>query len=196
MAKALQFELAGRLFESEPVKLDRKKIYGHKEIAAFDADGNECTQCQLDAAGELLIPSGAVKIVSLDEDGNSIERDEMILTDAQGNSPENHPSSFEAPLVLNETVSDETFLDHIWKAVYQISNPELAEAVGDNIYSFPFSFRGGHTLDEGFLLAADGACFLFSGEKAEFPLLDAPDAGVLEDEEENNEDDLLEFDLM
>ena len=196
MAKALQFELAGRLFESEPVKLDRKKIYGHKEIAAFDADGNECTQCQLDAAGELLIPSGAVKIVSLDEDGNSIERDEMILTDAQGNSPENHPSSFEAPLVLNETVCDETFLDHIWKAVYQISNPELAEAVGDNIYSFPFSFRGGHTLDEGFLLAADGACFLFSGEKAEFPLLDAPDAGVLEDEEENNEDDLLEFDLM
>ena len=102
MAKALQFELAGRLFESEPVKLDRKKIYGHKEIAAFDADGKECTQCQLDAAGELLIPSGAVKIVSLDEDGNSIERDEMILTDAQGNSPENHPSSFEAPLVLNE----------------------------------------------------------------------------------------------
>lgn len=196
MAKALQFELAGRLFESEPVKLDRKKIYGHKEIAAFDADGNECTQCQLDAAGELLIPSGAVKIVSLDEDGNSIERDEMILTDAQGNSPENHPSSFEAPLVLNETVSDETFLDHIWKAVYQISNPELAEAVGDNIYSFPFSFRGGHTLDEGFLLAADGACFLFFGEKAEFPLLDAPDAGVLEEEEENNEDDLLEFDLM
>lgn len=196
MAKALQFELAGRLFESEPVKLDRKKIYGHKEIAAFDADGNECTQCQLDAAGELLIPSGAVKIVSLDEDGNSIERDEMILTDAQGNSPENHPSSFEAPLVLNETVSDETFLDHIWKAVYQISNPELAEAVGDNIYSFPFSFRGGHTLDDGFLLAADGACFLFSGEKAEFHLLDAPDAGVLEDEEDNTEDDLLEFDLI
>lgn len=196
MAKALQFELAEKIYNSEPVKLDRKKIYGHKELTAFDSDGKECTQCHLDPAGELLIPQGAIKIASLDESGNSIGRDEMILTDDQGNPPEEYPSSFDAPLKLQHTVSEEEFFDHLWKAVYQINNPELAEAVGNEIYSFPFSFRGGHTLDDGFLLTSENSCFLFSGEKVEFPYLNAPDMGELDDSAENDDDELLEFDMM
>ena len=196
MAKVLQFISESTLYEAEPVKIERKKIYGHKEISALDPNGNECRQCYLDASGTILIPPGAVKLSSLDEDGNTVERSEMILVDANGNPPENFPSSFDAPIMLEHTVSEEEFLDHLWKGVYQIDNPELAAAAGEKIYAFPFSYRGGHTCDEGFLLAANGECFLFYGEKLEFPFLNAPDSGVLDDVEESCEDDDFEFDMM
>ena len=196
MAKVLQFQCYGSFYEAEPVKIERKKIYGYKEISALDSNGNECRQCHLDASGTILIPPGAVKLSSLDEDGNTVERSEMILVDAKGNPPENFPSSFDAPVMLEHTVSDEEFLDHLWKGVYQIDNSELAAAAGEKIYAFPFSYRGGHTCDEGFLLAENGVCFLFYGEKTDFPFLNAPDSGVLDDAEENCDDDDFEFDMM
>ena len=34
MARALTFDLGGTAFQAEPVKLDRKKVYGWIEIAA------------------------------------------------------------------------------------------------------------------------------------------------------------------
>ena len=196
MAKVLQFMSANTLYEAEPVKIERKKIYGYKEISALDSNGNECRQCYLDASGTILIPPGAVKLSSLDEDGNTVERGEMILVDANGNPPENFPSSFDAPIMLEYTVSEEEFLDHLWKGVYLIDNSELAAAAGEKIYAFPFSYRGGHTCDEGFLLAENGVCFLFYGEKTDFPFLNAPDSGVLDDAEENCDDDDFEFDMM
>ena len=196
MAKVLQFINNSTLYEAEPVKIERKKIYGYKEISALDPSGNECRQCYLDASGTILIPPGAIKLSSLDEDGNTVERSEMILVDAKGNPPGNFPSSFDAPVMLEHTVSDEEFLDHLWKGVYQIDNSELAAAAGEKIYAFPFSYRGGHTCDEGFLLAENGVCFLFYGEKTDFPFLNAPDSGVLDDAEEKCDDDDFDFDMM
>lgn len=196
MAKVLQFMNGSTLYEAEPVKIERKKLYGYKEISALDSTGNECRQCYLDASGAILIPPGAVKLSALDGNGNTIERNEMILVDANGNPPANFPSSFDAPVMLENTVKEEEFLDHLWKGVYQIKNDELAAVVGEKIYAFPFSYRGGHTCDEGFLLAANGECFLFCGEKLDFPFLNAPDSGVLDDVEESCEDDDFEFDMM
>lgn len=196
MAKVLQFMNGSTLYEAEPVKIERKKIYGYKEISALDPAGNECRQCYLDASGSILIPPGAVKLSALDEDGNTVERSEMILVDADGNIPENFPSSFDAPVMLEHTVSEEEFLDHLWKGVYQIDNADLAAAAENKIYAFPFSYRGGHTCDEGFLLAADGKCFLFYGEKIDFPFLNAPDSGVLDDVEDSCDDNDFEFDMM
>ena len=34
MARALTFDLGGTAFQAEPVKLDRKKVYGRTETAA------------------------------------------------------------------------------------------------------------------------------------------------------------------
>ncbi len=34
MARALTFDLGGTAFQAEPVKLDRKKVYGWTDIAA------------------------------------------------------------------------------------------------------------------------------------------------------------------
>ena len=196
MAKALQFQLADRLYAAEPVKLERKKLYGYKETTAVDSEGRDCLQYQLDPSGTLLIPPGAVKSAALDADGNSLERSEMILLDADGNIPADHPSAFDAPLRLQTTVGDEEFLDHLWKAVYQIADPDLARAVGDDIYAFPFSYRGGPNCDDGFLLATDDRCFLFAGQKADFPYLRAPDAGELDDSAPEFAEDNLEFEMM
>ena len=41
MAKTLQFQFCGSLYEAEPRKVERKKIYGYKEISAIDSNGND-----------------------------------------------------------------------------------------------------------------------------------------------------------
>ena len=104
MAKVLQFMNGSTLYEAEPVKIERKKIYGYKEISALDSTGNECRQCYLDASGSILIPPGAVKLSSLDEEGNTIERSEMILVDANGNPPASFPRCRNLPNTSNQTV--------------------------------------------------------------------------------------------
>ncbi len=40
MAKVLQFMKGSTLYAAEPVKIERKKIYGYKEISALDSTGN------------------------------------------------------------------------------------------------------------------------------------------------------------
>ena len=108
------------------------------------------------------------------------------------------PSSFDAPISLTEKASYDQFLDHIWKSVYQIDNQELADKIGNDIYRFPFSYRGGAVMEDGFLLASAGSVYLFSGEPVEFPFLGIDEEGVLDaaDTESETDTDEIDFDMM
>ena len=52
----------------------------------------------------------------------------MIFVDANGNTPKDFPSSFDTSVLLEHTVSEEKFRDHLWKGGDQIDNAELAAA--------------------------------------------------------------------
>lgn len=198
MAQALQFTLAGTAFEAVPVKLERKKLYGYTEIVARDASGAVCAAAQVDPDGELLVPTGAVKPGILDEDGRWVERAELVAVDAEGKELTLAPSSFGQVIELANKATEEDFLDHIWKSVYQLDTPELAAAVGADIYAFPFNYRAAPAPDDGFLLAEGGAAFLFAGEKIEFEYLGIAEEGVLDEDESESadEDEDLDFGMM
>ena len=70
--------------------------------------------------------------------------------------------------------------------------------MGADIYAFPFNSRASPAPDDGFLLAADGAAFLFAGEKLEFEYLGIAEEGVLDEDEAESadEDDELDFGIM
>lgn len=198
MTKELKFVMSGRSFSGPPVKLEREKIYGRSEIIATDRNGNECVGASLDPEGTLIIPAGAVKQGMLDDSGNWIEKSELRMIDENGQTPTAVPSSFDGEISLTQKVSPEVFLDHIWKSVYQLEIPDLVPLIGNDIYAFPFSYRGGFSADDGFLLAAGGKCWLFAGEPVDFPFIGIGEEGVLDDPdlEEADETDDLEFEMM
>ena len=138
-----------------PVKIERKKLYGRVDTEATDANGAVCKAVRLAPDGELIIPAGALKQALLDEDGQWVERSELKPVDADGNNVAVVPSSFDGVIELSTKVSAEDFLDHVWKSVYQLDEPSLAAALGDDIYAFPFNYRAAPGADEGYLLAPE-----------------------------------------
>ena len=198
MQKELKFALSGKTFSGPPVKLEREKIYGRSEIIASDRNGNKCVCASLDPEGTLIIPAGAVKPGLLSESGEWIEKNTLCVVDENGQTPQRIASSFDGEIVLSETAALEDFVDHIWKAVYMLDIPGLAELIGDVIYRFPFSYRGGFSADDGFLLVSGGRCWLFVGEGVDFPFIGISEEGVLDDAEtaETVESDEIDFNMM
>ena len=87
MAKELTFNCAGKIFSSQPVKLEREKIYGRSEIIVTDPDGKVFTCLKLDAEGTLIVPAGAVNAGQLDESGSRVEKTELSVADENGQTP-------------------------------------------------------------------------------------------------------------
>ena len=77
-------------------------------------------------------------------------------------------------------------------------NADLATAVGDNIYKFKLSYRGGTNLTDGYLINTPGGLFLFAGEKQEFAFVTLADQTIIDemDEEEKEEIDDLDFSMF
>ena len=198
MAAALKFSLNGTEYEAVPVKLERKKLYGWTDVVATDAAGNVCTTAQVDPDGELIVPPGAVKSGILDEDGAWVERSELVAVDENGAELPIVPSSFGQTISLGTKATEEEFLDHVWKSVYQLDNPQLAEAIGQDIYSFTFNYRADASPEDGYLVASDGKVFLFDGEKLAFEYIGIAEETALDEpgEEEPAEDDELDFSMM
>lgn len=195
MAKELSFILGGAQFSAAPVKLERKKIYGWSTLVATDREGNPCIAAYISPEDSLMIPAGAAKMATVDESGNIVKKADLKTFDADGKALETVPSSFEGPIDLNRKATEEEFLDHEWASVYQLQSPELAEAVGKDIFAFPFSYSGGTTLNDGFLLNCPTGLFLFAGTKVDFTPVSLGEEAVIDDTEEEAIEDLDDLDF-
>ena len=196
MARELTFKLTGTEYAAAPVKLERKKIYGWTSLVATDRDGGVCESAYLSPDGSLIIPSGGLKQAIVDSDGRWVERSALTAYDEDGEKElPIFPSSFDGLIELTEKAKPEEFLDNDWESVYQLVNPELAAAVGDDIYKFVFSYRGGTNPNDGFLLNTPGGLFLFAGDRQEFPLLSLAEETTIDEVEEPEEESLDDLDF-
>lgn len=201
MARPLNFILNGVYFAVSPTKLERKKVYGWTELRATAADGSICRQANLDSNGQTIIPKGAIKLGTLKDDGSWMEKSELVAVHADGSIAESIPSSFDADIVLDTKVSTEEFLDNVITSVYQLdgdSASELITALGNDIYSFPFSYRGGYEASNGFLLSNANIPYIFVGSQAQFDFIGLDEQGVIDepDEEVEIDEDELDFSMM
>jgi len=198
MARALTFDLGGTAFQAEPVKLDRKKVYGWTETVATDGAGAPCRKAWLDPDGSLVVPASGTANATLAADGTWLDADALTYVDEAGNELPTVPSSFDAPVSLGAEVDEEAFLDHVWDSVYQLSNPDLAAALGERIFRFPFNYRAGPAPKEACLLASGGVAWLFAGDPVAREFVGLEQAGELEEEpeEESGEEEELDFGMM
>ena len=196
MAKELTFKLAGAEYGAAPVKLERKKIYGWTDLVATDRDGNVCGKAYLSPDDSLIIPSGGLKQAVVDYEGRWVEKSELTPYSEDGAEPlPTYASSFDAPIVLKEKATTEEFLDNDWESVYQLVNADLAAAVGNDIYKFDFSYRGGTNHNDAYLMATPAGLFLFAGDKQEFPLVSLAEETTIDVTEEPVEEEIDDLDF-
>jgi hypothetical protein len=197
MARELIFRLSGKDYGAAPVKLERKKIYGWTSLVATDRNGKECNSAYLSPDDSLIIPSGGLKQGTVDEEGRWLDKSELVAFGEDGKLLPEIPSSFDSPIELGPKATTEEFLDNDWESVYQLVNEELAEAIGNDIYKFEFSFRAGVNHNDAYLLNTPGGLFLFAGDKQQFPLLTLADETTIDDNEEPEEEiDELDFSML
>lgn len=163
MAKELIFKLGGKDFVGSPVKLERKKIYGWTDVVATDCGGDECVKADLSPEDVLIIPSGGLKQATVDAESRWVEKGELTAYSEDGIEvlpllPP--PSAFDAPIELNVKALEDEFLDNDWESIYHVDNAELAVAVGNDIYKFEFSYRGGTNHNDGYLMTTPTGLFL------------------------------------
>ena len=203
MARDLILSLDGRETAVKLAKLDREKLYGEVEIEAFDEKGNEASIKVLAADGKTLIDKGGTALATVNEEGESISRAELVAVDDDGNKIEPVPSSFGQPNVLKDA-SIEDYLSQIVKSIYVLEpvNESDANFLYDHlsagkIYTFPFSYRGGLEYDNAFLLGRDNTTFMIVGKAADLQLVRLNQSAPLDTVEESvvSEDD-LDFGLL
>ena len=196
MAKELMFKLAGTDYGAAPVKLERKKIYGWTDIVATDKAGEVCGSAYLSPDDALVIPSGGLKQATVDSEGRWVEKSELTAYSEDGQEVlPTYASSFDAPIELKQKATKEEFLDNDWESVYQLANADLAIAVGDDIYKFEFSYRGGTNHNDGYLINTPGGLFLFAGDRQEFPLISLAEESTIDDTEEPEDESIDELDF-
>lgn len=196
MAKELVFKLSGKDYNAAPVKLERKKIYGWTDTIATDRSGDVCGSAYLSPDDALIIPSGGLKQGTVSADGRWIEKSELTAYSEDGTEVlPVLPSAFDAPIELKEKATVEQFLDNDWESVYQLDNADLAAAVGDDIYKFEFSYRGGTNHNDAYLVTTPAGLFLFAGDRQEFPLVSLAEETTIDDTEEAEEEVIDELDF-
>ena len=173
MPRPLTLSLDGREFDIRIVKIDREKLYGKVEIEAFDEKGNPAQLLVLAPDGKTLIDKGGTALATVDENGDSISRADLVAVDEDGQKIETVPSSFTQINVLKQA-SVEDYLSQLVKSVYWIDPVDekdkryLQDHVSAGlIYSFDFSYRGGVDYDNAFVVGNKADAFMIVGKPAE-----------------------------
>lgn len=202
MPRTLTLSLDGEEFAMQLVKIDRERLYGSVEVEAFDEKGKPAEIKVLDADGRTLMDKGGTALITVDEEGNSVDRTKLRPVDEHGDPIEKVPSSFDAPNVLKKGEADE-YLDQIVKSVYLLTPADgsadlLMEHLADGtLYKFPFSYRGGLEHDNAFIVGSRSDAFMIVGRQAALKFVSLNQAAQLDAVEEKEiAAEEIDFDLL
>lgn len=200
MARQLTFRIKRKEYTVIPVKIDRKKLYGWTEIIALDEQGRTCNLVSTDDTGTLIIPKGGTALGMLSSDGKWVERTQLQTVRQDGSEAEIIPSSFSVVISLKQKVTDEEFLDYSITDFYQLDNvsDDLLKAIGDDIYTFDYTYLDSYETTPAFLMVADATLFMLLGYKNRFDMLCLGECSIVDDDDDYIEvtDDDIDFSMF
>ena len=196
MARKLKLLLDDVEYECTVDKLDRGKLYGHKEVSVRATDHTPLTKAYLDDWGSVLIHSTGMGYI--DEGWQWCDRSSLEPVDNLGQPIEQFPSTFDGPVTLQQKATLDDFFMHEVDSVYILRGqriPELIEILSqmEGMFVFPFNFPAGHFPKSAFVNRADDALFLMVAEPTEATFLDRPQRFEIEDMDDEDE---LDFSMM
>jgi hypothetical protein len=207
MAKPIKFEYGGEMTDFEMIKVDRSRLYGFKELETLDENGKQCELTTLADDGKTLIGLGGTGVGYLTIDGNWVDKTELKAVDLEGKEKIPVPSSFAAPIKLEQEATIEDYLNHNFRLVYLMKAANVPEQlyqalVDQSIFKFDYSYRGGLEPDVGFLLMnEDREIFFLVGESTsvDYKGLQKMAAVAITNEdaaETGSEEDLMDFGMI
>jgi hypothetical protein len=192
MPRPLVLSLDGREFGVRIVKIDREKLYGKVEVEAYDEKGNPAQLLILAPDGKTLIDRGGTALATVNEDGDSVSRADLVPVDEEGEKIETVTSSFGQVNVLKQA-KVEDYLSQLVKSVYLLEAEEDADqkylkdhVSAGMIYNFDFSYRGGIEYDNAFVLGNSSDAFMIVGKPAELEFVRLNQAVDLDATEEQD----------
>ena len=196
MCKALVFNLNGCRFNAEPVKIERKKLYGFNKTIVLDEKGLECETANLDEGASGIIPKGGLGLGILSPEGLWVERSSLKAVDFDGDDAPLVQSSYDSEIILDQKVSVNVFLDYCITGFYELTDCGLRGIIGAGIYKFDYCYRASYEPLAAFVLSNDSSVFMLVGYKAYFEMLSLPDEIFLDEDDEIEEDEEIDFSMM
>ncbi|MCP4148382.1 MAG: hypothetical protein GY757_11585 [bacterium] len=201
MAKEIIFIQNKKEYHFAPVKLDRKKLYGWRDVYAVDENDEQCELAYIDEYGTTIIPKGGLGLGILNSKDQWINRSELKAVDQEGKPVEKVPSTFSAPVELDKTVTIEEFLDHEITSTYALQSDNIPQEFIDEIangpiYTFIFNYREDYEGDPAFLVENGGNLFILIGKPIICTYLSFQEAAEMEEITEEEDDDDLDFSMM
>lgn len=201
MAKPLVFQFDRSVISFTFTKIDRSKLYGYKEVEVLDDQDRKCELATLADDGRTVVGRGGTGIGYVSADGGWCDKSQLRPVDLEGQEIEPVPSSFAAPIPLTETVGIAEYLEHNIRLVYLLQTEDDVSAIADELtqgrlFKFPYSYRGGLEADAGFLvMGEDGDIFLAVGNPTKVEMIGLQQVAAVA-EEEDEETDLMDFDMI
>lgn len=204
MARNLILSLDGNEFEVILTKIDREDLYGRVEIEAFDEKGKPAELKVLAADGKTLIEKGGTALGAVNEKGDSIDRAALTAVDLDGKEISRVESSFNQVNELKKADVD-SYLGLVVKSVYVLDAAEASDIdylqqhlASKQMFSFPFSYRGGLDYDSAYIIGGEGNdAFMVVGKDSDLQYMKLNQAGVLSSNEEQDiSADDISFDLL
>lgn len=192
MARKAEFSIDSKSIFVELKKVDRKKIYGWSSVEVYDENNSPCKLAGI-ADGKYVMPSGSTSLVSLNSNGESVSRGDLVGVDSDGNKVAKVPSVYEEKVMLREATIDE-YLSVAVKSVYQLKIEEDKEILLDElnagkIYYFVFNYRTDFEGDDAFLISNENEIFVVTGMCADIEFI-----GLTDNEQELVQEDSLSAD--
>lgn len=192
MPMTLILETDGGISEFVMKPIGRKTRQSVTKKLAVDLQGRECTRALMTHDG-LLLGSGAVADLYEDSDGNSVERGEIIETDANGVTLRNLGATLGRPQRPVGPVAPDELLEHTVMKAYALVPVVIARDLGNSlsggdIYRVAFCSRATVVDTPAYVLANASGIFLLQCKPClvEFIRLDQPIVleGDLDDEDD------------
>ena len=201
MARGMTFAINGMEYSTEPIKIDRKKVYGWSEIHALDDDGNECTLVSTDASGTVIIPKGGIALGITSSDGKWVERSTHKTVSIDGREAQLYKSSYNTVNILEQKATEEELLDCSITALYHLQEADstLIDAIGSDIYRIDYCYHDSYETSPAFLLVTEingkKELFLYVGTQNMFEMIGLEEISVVDDTEAEEEGDSDEIDF-
>ncbi len=204
MPRPIVFRYAGTEVAFQLNKVDRSRLYGTKEREVLDDDGRTCEMATIADDGRTVIGKGGTGLGYVSADGEWCSKSDLKPVDLEGEAITPVKSSFDSPIELDDTVPVDEYLTHNIRLVYWLDaedvDDDLEQKLADGeIFSFPYSYRGGLQADAAFLMQGDdGHHFLAVGDPTNLRMVGLQQtASVAEEESDSAEEgDFMDFDMI
>lgn len=200
MARSLIVSYQGKPSTFGYSRVSRKQLYATRKRVPLDSASQPCQRAELSDDGSMLIVSGMTAQGYFDESNRWISSDQMVGLDEAGQPAPVHEPTLDKPQELTE-VGPEALLDCSTNAIYALDPSDIddelaAQLKAGTLFRFAFNARKGYSTDAAFLVANDHGTFAIVGRDLQIPWCELAKPAVEIDEDEDEGDDELDFEMF